>query len=349
MATTVEKYVAKCQEVRDAQPAYKLGASSLTECDCIGMDKYAFRECKVSFNTSGTNYSVRKQVDNFRKLIGTGDLHIGDVVFKARDTSDAYYSLPARYKPGGADYNGDLLDYYHIGTVASVYPLRIIHMTSPTARTDTSIGKWGYVGNWKPQYISGDSPAPDPDPEPTPEPTPEPSTATPAVTTSPKGTPVNLRERPSLNAPLVDQVPVGQAVDVYDSDGEWSKVTWKKKSGYMMTKFLDFSDDAKPTLRRGDRGAYVEELQTDLLTLGYDIGTTYSDGIYGKGTEAAVKAFQKAHGLIVDGVVGPMTWDALDNAEPGKKYTVTIPNLEYNRAVALKNEYAGAEMTEERG
>jgi N-acetylmuramoyl-L-alanine amidase len=35
------------------------------------------------------------------------------------------------------------------------------------------------------------------------------------------------------------------------------------------------------------------------------------DGIYGKETEAAVKAFQKANGLDVDGIVGEKTWAAL--------------------------------------
>lgn len=107
--------------------------------------------------------------------------------------------------------------------------------------------------------------------------------------------------------------------------------------------------DFKPTIRKGSTGEYVTLLQTKLIQLGYDLGSYGADGKFGNKTFEAVKQFQKAHGLIVDGVVGPMTWDALDNAEPGKKYTVTIPNLEYNRAVALKNEYAGAEMTEERG
>lgn len=49
----------------------------------------------------------------------------------------------------------------------------------------------------------------------------------------------------------------------------------------------------------------VTELQTNLNTLGYDCGTV--DGIFGTKTENAVKAFQKANGLTVDGIVGTAT------------------------------------------
>ena len=68
----------------------------------------------------------------------------------------------------------------------------------------------------------------------------------------------------------------------------------------------------KPTLRKGDKGPYVEELQGDLVQLGYDIGTYGPnkdgiDGSFGAKTEAAVKAFQKKSGLTADGIVGEKT------------------------------------------
>lgn len=44
---------------------------------------------------------------------------------------------------------------------------------------------------------------------------------------------------------------------------------------------------------------------------GYNVGGTGVDGKFGKKTESAVKQFQGAKGLEVDGQVGPDTWAAL--------------------------------------
>lgn len=66
------------------------------------------------------------------------------------------------------------------------------------------------------------------------------------------------------------------------------------------------------TLRRGSRGDEVSELQEMLSALGYDCGK--ADGVYGAKTEAAVRAFQQAEGLAVDGIAGQMTRTALQAA-----------------------------------
>ena len=62
-------------------------------------------------------------------------------------------------------------------------------------------------------------------------------------------------------------------------------------------------------LRKGSKGEDVKALQILLNGYGYSCGT--ADGIFGSKTEKAVKAFQKAEKLTVDGIAGPDTWSKL--------------------------------------
>jgi peptidoglycan hydrolase-like protein with peptidoglycan-binding domain len=66
----------------------------------------------------------------------------------------------------------------------------------------------------------------------------------------------------------------------------------------------DRDSDGRPTLRRGASGDLVKQIQTDLKVT--------ADGIFGPGTEAALRQFQRDHGLVPDGIVGPRTWASLE-------------------------------------
>ena len=66
------------------------------------------------------------------------------------------------------------------------------------------------------------------------------------------------------------------------------------------------------TLRNGSRGEAVRELQQALISLGYLSGK--ADGIFGNKTEKAVRAFQKAKKLTVDGLAGRKTRSLLQDA-----------------------------------
>ena len=68
------------------------------------------------------------------------------------------------------------------------------------------------------------------------------------------------------------------------------------------------------TLRQGDTGGLVRDLQKVLTGIGYFTGAI--DGDFGKRTRAAVLAFQADNHLVADGIVGPLTREALGEAQP---------------------------------
>ncbi|MFJ8462905.1 protein kinase domain-containing protein [Streptomyces swartbergensis] len=61
----------------------------------------------------------------------------------------------------------------------------------------------------------------------------------------------------------------------------------------------------------GDKGQRVVQVQCMLTQRGYSVGGAGVNGQFGGSTKAAVKKFQRAKGLAVDGDVGPDTWAAL--------------------------------------
>lgn len=72
---------------------------------------------------------------------------------------------------------------------------------------------------------------------------------------------------------------------------------------------LMFESTSQPVLRSGSRGSSVTDLQTRLAHSGFNPGSV--DGIFGSRTSSAVRSFQAARSLKVDGIVGPATWTAL--------------------------------------
>ena len=70
----------------------------------------------------------------------------------------------------------------------------------------------------------------------------------------------------------------------------------------------------QPTIHPGDTGDAVERAQRGVRrTPGPDLVV---DGVFGSKTEQAIKEFQQAEGLAVDGIVGPATWHALPDGGP---------------------------------
>ena len=65
------------------------------------------------------------------------------------------------------------------------------------------------------------------------------------------------------------------------------------------------------TLRDTCKGDAVKAMQAMLICRGYSCGSCGADGDFGRGTEQAVRSFQRAKGLTVDGLAGKNTADEL--------------------------------------
>ena len=74
-------------------------------------------------------------------------------------------------------------------------------------------------------------------------------------------------------------------------------------------------------LGAGSKGEAVRDLQQNLSALGYPLAV---DGVFGKDTQEAVRAFQRDHGLDVDGVAGPKMLSAISKALPFDNWRRTM-------------------------
>ena len=83
-----------------------------------------------------------------------------------------------------------------------------------------------------------------------------------------------------------------------------SKIRSQQKRPSVTTEAREFPGT---TIRRGSRGPDVRWVQQH-------IGVKLIDGVFGRGTERAVKGFQRRRRLKADGVVGRLTWAAIHNS-----------------------------------
>lgn len=105
-------------------------------------------------------------------------------------------------------------------------------------------------------------------------------------------------------------------------DGVVGRATWEA----LYDEYVDIQDDITPPdvdavgeypgtpLRQGSRGNEVKQFQFWLRVISNSnssISTITADGIFGNATTNAVRQFQSFYGLIVDGVVGELTWNKI--------------------------------------
>ena len=240
MKEIIKAFIAKILLIKGLNPKRREpGDGSDGYCDCIGLIIGAIRRMGYKWTgIHGTNWAARKEFVQLKKINSVSDLSEGDVVLKGRSQANSKWSLPTRYRKGGAYYNGDLTDYYHAGAVTKTNPLNITHM-SDKMTVDTKLGNWGYYGTLKILANAAKNKEPDPQPINTP------SEGSIAVVTAPSGSTVNMRKAPRLSGALIIRIPIGKTVQIVTPGEEWAYVSYGKYKGYMMAKYLDIVGDGK--------------------------------------------------------------------------------------------------------
>ena len=159
---------------------------------------------------------------------------------------------------------------------------------------------------------------------------------------------VRLRYSPSTDAEIVGEANNGDAFYYVNSVAGW----YQTQGGYWISSSYARPMTAKEeedyagtteslvgsTYRNGSTGSGVREIQNMLTTLGYYDGKI--SGNYGNLTEEAVRLFQRDHGLGADGVAGPKTIAAIQDAFAGSfgssgattGYNSTIYNLSWTKS-----------------
>ncbi len=134
------------------------------------------------------------------------------------------------------------------------------------------------------------------------------------------GRPIEPLGSIDLNPPTSQIVAFREASRNYGADGvswwEWSAATppiWRAFSAPLGSG--PAPAQTMPVLRRGAAGDLVVWAQEHLYRAGDHLTI---DGGYGPKMVTAVRRFQAAHGLSVDGVIGPVTWQALLSYSPAR-------------------------------
>lgn len=214
-------------------PYVSPGSNGPNGIDCSGLfvNMYKDQGAKIYH---GSNTIFHEYCSETGQLESVNQLQEGMAVFKLK-----------QWKPEDKDnrWYGKLPgNLSHIGYVASVNPLKIIHASSGAGcvTTDTKIGNWAYWGKLRDVDYGVDTNGSEEDTEPV-------ERNRVAVVTSENGKPVNMRAKPSVDCRLYDQLPVGTKVTLtgVEKNG-WKQVDYYFRKGWwIMSKFLkeEYEDD----------------------------------------------------------------------------------------------------------
>lgn len=240
----VQKMIASAEECL-GWPYVSPGSNNASGIDCSGLFVKIYEDQGASIY-HGSNRIYRKYCSETGRINSVSDLQVGMAIFKWKDQK-------------AKGYDDDLGDFVHIGLVVSVNPLKIIHASSDAGcvTTDYKIGKWKFWGKLSAvDYGSSGAIVVRDDPVIN-----QPSTQEEdfivaiAAVVNGNGKSVKLRNSPSTNEGLYWDIADQTSVVVLKKGDNWSQVRAGGRTGYMMTKFLDFEPEEDFT----PADSYVDE------------------------------------------------------------------------------------------
>lgn len=244
----VREFIVRVEQIAAEGPSYRhSGTGADGTCDCIGLIIGAIRRAGGRWvGTHGSNYAARSEVAGLERITDR-QLMVGEAVFKAYEPSERGYALPGKYRQGGESYTGDVRDYYHVGVVVSVNPLEIRHMTTPRPKMDYKIGQWAYHGWLK--KITREAVKP----------------MGKAIDFQAKviGGTLNLRESDSTASMRIGRIPADSIVHAVEDLGEWTKIEYNGREGYVMSKYLELGGQPSGTMISVER-ARLETIYDEL-------------------------------------------------------------------------------------
>lgn len=217
-----QAYAQKVMEIAAEKPEYGLGGDgSDGTCDCVGLGIGALRRGGITYKgLHGSNWAARNEAVELWRIDRVSALRVGDNVLKAREPGEAGWALPERYAQ-----DGDQRDYYHMGVVTSLDPLRIVHCSEGGIQIDTALGRWAYAFLWR--QLSESDEAAD-----------EEALYSAVVTTA--RDPLRIRDWP-IDGAVIGHAQKGAVVEVLES-GAWPRIRHGGVVGYAFGAYLTAVD-----------------------------------------------------------------------------------------------------------
>ncbi len=228
------RFLMKAEEIAAGNPSYRVGGTGKDgTCDCIGLVIGAIRRAGGKWTgRKGTNWTARNEMRELQEIGSAAELKVGEAVLKAHEPGEAGYDAATIQRSYAS--SPDQRDYYHIGIVTSVSPLEILHMTSPAAKRDGKLGRWRFHGRLK-QVDYGAAV--------------ETGNKVPAVRAPSEvervqiaggntALPINQRAGATRKARIIARIPQNAEAEVLSRGGDWCRVRYAGRTGYVMTCFI---------------------------------------------------------------------------------------------------------------